>query len=58
MLVDAYRELGVPLEPSTVGSVSQWVPGVRFDDARETVDEAIDRAVVNVCARPVPGGCA
>lgn len=58
MLVDAYPELGLPLEPLTVGSVSQWVPGVRFEDAREAVAGAIGRAVADVAARPVRGGCA
>lgn len=45
MLVDAYRELGLPLDPATIGSVDRWAPGVRLDDAREAVTAAVSRLI-------------
>ena len=54
MLVDAYRELGLPLDPTRVDSISHRVPGVRLEEARDMVASAVSRALADGVNRRDP----
>ncbi|WP_143099727.1 lipoate--protein ligase family protein [Nocardioides psychrotolerans] len=43
MLTAAYAALGLPLDPVTVGSVDQWVPGITLDQAAAVVASHLGR---------------
>lgn len=45
LLVEAYDDLGLPLDPGTVGAVEETVPGVGLDVVREAVAASLSRAV-------------
>lgn len=44
-MTEAYRCLGLHLDPRTVGSVSQYVPGVRLDEVVDSVGAALAEIV-------------
>lgn len=44
-MADAYRCLELPLDPRTVGSVSEYVPGVRLDEVVDAVGGALAEIV-------------
>ncbi len=45
LLAAAYEELGLPLDPATVGCLADHAPGVTVADAREVVAAALTRMV-------------
>lgn len=45
VLAHCYRELALDLDPATVGSVSDHVPGVTYHEVSKTVIAALSRAV-------------
>lgn len=44
-MTDAYRCLDLPLDPRTVGSIAEYVPGVRLDEVIDTVGAALAEMV-------------
>lgn len=45
VLTRTYADLALPLDPTTVGCLSDWVPGVRVAEVREVVAGALVRAI-------------
>ena len=48
VLIDAYDALGLPLDPSTVGSVSAWVPGATPELLAATLSDVLSDVLNDV----------